>query len=319
MVRTAGAQTPVNNSGIRPTRLVVSPFQSAEEPTLTPDRLRADLEAELGRPVLLGHDVTPDADVLTIIYRVASKELTVGYVPETGATVVRTLSVAGTVDEITALAVLLAGNVARDQAGELLGPPRRPDAIARAAPAPAERPVAPAPASTAPDVVPLPGPTSSASLVLEEPEPTSLLHEVRIRAVVWAGNLSLMNIGVSVSDRYAYALLSASGHVERGRSMAGPGLAVGARIPMRSVWLQSDFGTTYLYGLDAIFPPPPAPLDSAGYYTNDRLVTRVRSALVFSPFQHLELFAGFAYALTTHLTGVVYNQWGSEIFGGIQL
>jgi hypothetical protein len=88
---------------------------------------------------------------------------------------------------------------------------------------------------------------------------------------------------------------------------------------MGSVWLQSDVGTTYLYSLDGVFPPPPPPPESAGYYTNDRLVTRVRSALVFSPFRGVELFAGFAYALTTHLTGVVYNEWGPELFGGIQL
>jgi hypothetical protein len=316
MVPTARAQAPAQESGKRAIRLVISPPPSGIAAPLDAARLRADLEAELGRPVRIAEVASPDTDVLSIIYRAAQRELTVGYVPQSGATVVRTLVAPGTSDEVTALAVLLAGNVARDQARELLGPPARAagsDEIPPGADRPRARSISMPAALPAVDA-----PQRSPTTVAVRDESPGVPGALRFRSVVWTGNLTLMNVGLSVSDRSTYALLSASGHVEHQRSMAGPGLAVGARVAVGSLWIQSDVGATYLHGLDAIIPPPPPP-DHGGYYTNDRLVTRVRSAAVFSPFKDIELFAGLAYALTTHFTGVVHNENGPEVFGGVQL
>jgi len=323
--RAAATELPVETSGvtaIRPIRLVLPPTPPAAGPTFAPDRLRAELEAELGRPVRLGGPASLDADDLRVAFRAAGKELTVDYVPRSGTSVTRTVSVAETASDVTALAVLLAGNLARDQAAELLGPSPAPAADAEAAPvsAPADvKRVAAVPAERPPAARPVASTTAASTLTLESLTPAGLLDGIRVRAVVWAGTLSLMNVALRLSDQYAYGMLSASAHQKDGRRMFGPGLAFGARIPLRPVWCESDVGITYLQDLDKVIPASQAAYDAPSNYTNNRLITRVRSALVFSPFQDINLFAGVAFALTTHLTGDITNEWGPEVFAGFQL
>jgi hypothetical protein len=141
-----------------------------------------------------------------------------------------------------------------------------------------------------------------------------LLNRLRFRSVAWSGSRSLLNVALRASDQLTYAQLGLSVHWEGGRSMLGPGLTVGAQVPLRSfLACESDIGVTYMQGVDSL------PTQNPQGYTNNRIVTRARSALVFLPGRGVGLFAGIGYALTTHLTGVPYNEHGPELFGGVQL
>jgi hypothetical protein len=280
-----------------PVRLVLAPVPSGVGPGLALDRLRERLEAELRRPVSVDERATADADILTVIYLPARQELSICYLPRGGRLVIRTVRAPGTTDEVAALAVLLAGNVARDQTSELLGQP----------PVPPRPPAAPAPvaaASGAPEAEP----------VLTQVEKPGLLDRIQRKTLLWSGNLTLMNVGVSFSDGYGYGLVAMAVHVENGARMLGPGLALGARIPLRQIAFQSDVGLSFLYGLDPHLVP-----GSMFGYTNDRLITRVRSAVAYSVFPGFELFAGVAVALTTHLYHAPDSEWGQEVFGGFAL
>jgi hypothetical protein len=298
----------------RPIRLVVAPA-AAGEPVLAADPLAAALSAELGRPVAQGGDgghVDDGADCLTIAYAPARGELTVDFRPGGGAAVVRTVRAQGTPDAVARLAVLLAGNVARDQAGELLGPP-----------AGTARPSRPSPLTA--------GAVEGGSVPAIRAEAPSLFPDLglgdvwarlRVRPVVWVAQATLVNVAVSLSDGAGYALVGAAAHVENGRSMAGGGLALGARIPLPvELSLESDLGATFLYNLDRILPGPSEDANdpTTWGYTTTRLVTRVRSALVYSGFAHVSVFLGGALALTTHFYGAVDNDWGPDLFGGVRL
>ncbi len=142
-----------------------------------------------------------------------------------------------------------------------------------------------------------------------------LLDAVKIRPVVWSGSLGLMNLGVSLSDSYGYVLLHASGHLEEGARLVGAGLAVGTRVPLREWASETDLGLTAMHGLD-----PHAVMGSYYGYTNDRLITRVRTALAYSPFPGFSVFAGVAFAMTTHRYGApADNDYAPELFGGFAL
>jgi hypothetical protein len=297
---TAGAPPPA-------IRLVLSPAPGARAGPLAPERLRAELAAELQRPIAVGEDAngSSGADVLTITWDPDRHTLTVGYQPAAGAPVTRTVEVAGSDAEVAALALLLAGNVARDQTAELLGPPRR----RAAAPAPEPAPLAP----------PLPDrdvalvTIARGNVATDDAAPAPLLNRLRIQSVAWTATRSLFNAAVRASDRLTYAQLGLSAHREAGRAMVGPGLTVGVRIPLGRIACDSDIGVTYLNGVDEL------PTQTPSGYTNNRIVTRGRSALVFSPGFGIELFAGFGYTLTTHLYGAPANELGPELFGGVQL
>ena len=296
MTRSARAQGTATETSVaeaRPVRLVVSPAPSSGEAGLALDRLREGIEAELGRPVSVGADAA-GADVLSVIYQPELEALTVFYKPRGGRPIARTVRARPGIEDVEALTVLLAGNLARDQAGELLGPPRRP----AAAP-----PVAQA-------VDPLP-PTPAVT----QAERPGLLDAVKIRAVVWSGNLGLMNLGVSFSNSFGYVLLHVSGHLEEGARIVGPGLAVGTRVPLREWASETDLGVTVMHGID-----PHAVMGSYYGYTNDRLVTRLRTALAYSPFPGFSVFAGVAFAMTTHRYGApADNDYAPELFGGFAL
>jgi len=296
MTRHARAQGTATEAAVaetRPVRLVLSSTPSSGEGGLALDRLREGIEAELGRPVSVDADAA-GADVLSVIYQPELEALTVFYKPRGGRAIVRTERARRGLDDVEALTVLLAGNLARDQAGELLGPPPR-------------RPVA-APA-VAQAVDPLP-PTPE----LTQAGQPGLFDGVKIRPVAWSGSLGLLNLGVTFSDSYGYVLLHVSGHLEEGARMVGPGLAVGTRVPLREWASETDLGLTYLHGLD-----PHAVMGSMYGYTNNRLVTRVRTALAYSPLPGFSVFAGVAFAMTTHLYGVVDNEYAPELFGGFAL
>jgi hypothetical protein len=297
MTRPARAQGTATQTAVaetRPVRLVVSPAPSSGDAGLALDRLREGIEAELGRPVSVDADAA-GADVLSVIYQPELESLTVFYKPHGGRAIVRTVRARRGLDDVEALTVLLAGNLARDQAGELLGPPPRRPAVAP--------PIAQA-------IDPLP----ETPAVTQAGEP-GLLDAVKIRPVVWSASLGLMNLGVSFSDSSRYVLLHVSGHLEERARLVGAGLAVGTRVPLREWVSETDLGLTAMHGLD-----PHAVMGSNYGYTNDRLVTRLRTALAYSPFPGFSVFAGVAFAMTTHRYGApADNDYAPELFGGFAL
>ena len=320
--RPARADEPVAPAPPAPTRAVrlvlwLSPADGAGP--LAPERLRAGLAAELQRPIVA--DGAAATDLLTITWVAAWHELTVSYQPEGGAPVARTVTAPEGEADVAALALVLAGNVARDQTSELLAPrrPRRAAAVPVAAP-----PVSPLPSSeVAPpleraDVAP-PTTGADASIVrttgadADSSGLRDLLDRLRFQFVAWSASRSLFNVALRASDQLTYAQLGFSAHDEAGRSMIGPGLTVGTRIPLGRFACESDAGVTYLHGTDEL------PGQTVGGYTNNRLITRVRSALVFHPGRDVGLFAGIGYALTTHFYHSPDSEWGPELFGGVQL
>ena len=105
--------------------------------------------------------------------------------------------------DVAALALLLAGNVARDQAAELLRPPRRVPVAAASAPLTPQLPDS-AVAST----------TITHTSVAPDAEPGPLLKRLRIRQVAWSATRSLFNVALRASDRLTYAQLGLSAHRE---------------------------------------------------------------------------------------------------------
>jgi hypothetical protein len=206
------------------------------------------------------------------------------------------------------MAVLLAGNLMRDQAAELLGPPPAPVVA-----------VAPVPAPPPPDAELQAQPTEDGAGASER------FAGLRVGGDVWTGTLSLLNVGLRLSGETAYLLLSASGHEEKGRYMAGGGLAVGGHLPLFGPHAcEIDLGATYIRGLDSLIPPKQDPNVANGSepnlnYTNSRLITRVRVSLVFRVHPLVALFAGTAIAMTTHFYGVIDNDYGPELFAGVRL
>jgi hypothetical protein len=275
--------------------------------------LRGMLEAELGRRVFLDGDAAPAADggTLTITTHAAGNELTVSYLPPAGEPVTRTVSAPQAREEVAPLAVLLAGNLARDQTTELLDvPARRPERIAEGA---ATATAVEAHAGTPPDA------GLSARLVA---------LGKRAHPLVWAESLSVLNVGAELAGRTFYAQLGAAYHPDDGygRALVGPTAAVGARFPLRKLpfSVESDIGFIYFRGLGSADVAPPASYVSSGapdavVYTATRLISRLRVALVYNVRPRLDLFAGAALALTTHFYEVPSNDFGPELFGGIRL
>ncbi|HEY6478374.1 MAG TPA: hypothetical protein VI456_17475 [Polyangia bacterium] len=275
-------------------------LRSEAPDVLEPQSLRAMLETELGRPVILNGDAAAAADgaTLTIIYRAAGNELTVSYLAATGEPVTRTVSAPEAHGGVAPLAVLLAGNLARDQTTELLDVrTSRPERIASGA----TLPTVEVRAGASPDV------DLSARLVgLGK----------RAHPLAWSESLSLLNVGAEISGRVFYAQLGASFHPEEGRALVGPVVAVGARLPLGNLPFagEGDIGFIYFRGVGS----PEVPPDTV-VYTATRLISRLRVALVYAARPRLDLFAGAALALTTHFYAAPSNDFGPELFGGIRL
>jgi hypothetical protein len=243
--------------------------------------------------------------------------------------VIRTIQVGAGGDALEA-AILLAGNLVRDQASELLatsaavagegavGPAPRPSDVTLGTPAPRADERAMQPSARGPDVIPVAASagrprTAVASVRLAptlSPWP-SLPRVDRIEATAWAGNLTLLNVGLRFSGRYLYALVNASAHVENDRRMVGPGMAIGVRYPWRQFAGEADIGTTFLYRFDW-----PAQPDG---YTTTRFITRLRWLVAWAPTRRLALFVGVSAAVVTHMFADPDSERGREVFAGIRL
>jgi hypothetical protein len=254
--------------------------------------LRARLAAELRTPVELDADLGSRADggVVLIAYDALTGSLSVTYASAEGPPLTRIIAAPARAGETAELAVLLTGNLARDQAGELL-------VETGAAPAPAAANVSEPPGGASPSdpTVLRSGPPNAAP---------ALLH-----AEAWSSNLTLANVGARLSGRHLYALAHLSWHEESWWPLVGAGLALGATHTCLRLECGVDLGTTYLVGGDG---PPDG-------YTLDRLISRLRAHVAYSLRPRLTLFAGADYALTTHLYHVPVNETGLELFAGVRL
>jgi hypothetical protein len=274
-----------------PLRLVVS----GDMPRiLERGALRERLATELHAPVVLDADLgpAPDSGVIRIAYDAAGASLSVAYAPAAGPVVTRTIAAPDRSGEVADLAVLLAGNVARDQAAELLAETRPAPTFA---------------AESAWEPPAAPGPADATLLRRLFRGAAPALGHLEIEA--WTSNLSLVNVGARLSGRHLYALASLSAHLESWRALGGPGLALGATHACLRLECGVDVGTAYLIGGSG---PPNG-------YTMDRLITRARAHLAVSPGPRVTLFAGAGYALTTHLYHAPVNDSQLELFAGVRL
>jgi hypothetical protein len=119
---------------------------SGDGAELDPAALRAAIEAEVGGRVVLGDGapiVGAGAALLTVAVHRARAELEVGYTSERRGTIVRVVEAPAAPADLIRNAAWLAGNLVRDEAGELLGP----EVVAPVAPPPPP-PARAAPAAT---------------------------------------------------------------------------------------------------------------------------------------------------------------------------
>ncbi|MBS2018120.1 MAG: hypothetical protein JST00_34935 [Deltaproteobacteria bacterium] len=115
---------------------------------VTYDLLAASLSKELGAPIVRPGAVEPSRAALEVRYRDAGRSLRVRAVHRGGRVLEREVVAAGDANAIRREATLLAGNLARDEAGELLDalaaarrpPPAEPGPTPSPEPAPAEEP-----------------------------------------------------------------------------------------------------------------------------------------------------------------------------------
>lgn len=115
---------------------------------LPKERLRNRVASELGRPVALGG--TGSLGVVTVTYRLRAKELAVTWDGPKRTTVSRVVTAPARLDDVVRDAAILAGNLARDEASELIAPPAPPPAVPSPTAPSAEAPSAPPPQAPPP-------------------------------------------------------------------------------------------------------------------------------------------------------------------------
>jgi hypothetical protein len=254
--------------------------------------LRDRLAAELRAPVVLDADLgsAPDGGVVSVSCDAAAGALSVAYAPAAGPRVIRTIATSDRSGEAADLAVLLAGNLARDQAAELLAEAR------------------PAPSFAADNAREPAGAPSNDSTVLSRWTDAARPALRHLETEAWTSSLSLANVGARLAGRHLYALVNVAAHLEDWRPLAGAGLSLGVARACFGLECGIDLGTTYLYGGDG-----------PNGYTLNRLISRARAHVAASPRPGLTLLAGGGYALTTHLHHVPDNVSQLELFVGVRL
>ena len=150
-----------------------------------------------------------DAGAIRMAYDAGNGSLSVAYAPAAGPLVTRTVAAPARSGEAAELAVLLAGNLARDQAAELLGETLPSPAFA--AESTWEPPAAP--------------PTDATLLSRWFHFASPVLG--RLDTEAWTSNLSLINVGARLPGRHP-TRSSTCGHLESGQPLVGPGLTLGA-------------------------------------------------------------------------------------------
>ena len=133
---------------------------------------------------------------------------------------------------------------------------------------------------------------------------------------VWSSTETLAALGIKLSTRYTYTLLSGAARREERDTLFGPGLAFGMRVPFLPGYFETDLGATFLFG-----GPLCCPGKREGF-GDDVLLGRWRALFGFEVHHRFSLFGGVA------LTGVTRFYQGEEdvtvdlrpeVFGGVQL
>lgn len=200
--------------------------ESDEPSAVSFELLAPRIGADLGSPVVRSAAGAPPPARAAITVRLRARELTVRAVHSGGRVLERTVKAEGDDEAIQREAVLLAGNLARDEAREIL------DALATRAPAPVEaaRPPAPTPPPPAPRRDPEAPATDGevvASAAIVYPLAT---NAGRPHVGTWA-DLSLLYSHVGA----VRAFQGGSGVVHASRGATGAQLAAGAAITQGSL------------------------------------------------------------------------------------
>jgi hypothetical protein len=138
-----------------------------------------------------------------------------------------------------------------------------------------------------------------------------------IHATIWTSGTTQVAVGLKFSTRHVYTLFSGATQSLNGSRLYGPGLAVGYRIPLRPVVLETDVGGTYLIG-----GPLTGVSRTDGLKDDMALASwRVLAGLEFH--RHLTVFGGAALTTRFRFYQTVGQdlsyELGPDLFAGVQL
>jgi hypothetical protein len=142
-----------------------------------------------------------------------------------------------------------------------------------------------------------------------------------VHPVVWSGSESLAAIGLKLSTRYTYTLVSGAVRREDDQNLFGPGLAFGVRIPFLPGYFESDLGASFLVGGRVCC------VDAKVGLSDDVLLPRWRSLVGFQAHHRFSVFAGGALTAVTRFyqprpdgsTADATVDLRPELFAGVQL
>ncbi len=138
-----------------------------------------------------------------------------------------------------------------------------------------------------------------------------------VHPVVWTSGTTQLAVGLKFSTRQVYTLFSAATQPSNGSRVYGPGLAVGYRVPIWRVALETDVGGTYLFG------GPLAGVSRMDGLKDDMALVSWRVLAGIQAFRHLTAFGGVA--LTTRFRFYQVSgqdlsyELGPDLFAGVQL
>jgi hypothetical protein len=142
-----------------------------------------------------------------------------------------------------------------------------------------------------------------------------------VHPVVWSGSESLAAVGLKLSTRYTYTLLSGAVRREDDQNLYGPGLAFGVRVPFLPGYFESDLGASFLFGGRVCC------VDAKVGLSDDVLLPRWRSLIGFQAHHRFSVFAGAALTAVTRFhqprpdgsTADATVDLRPELFAGVQL
>ena len=138
-----------------------------------------------------------------------------------------------------------------------------------------------------------------------------------IHATIWTSGTTQLAVGLKFSTRHVYTLFSGATQSLNGSRLYGPGLAVGYRIPLRPVVLETDLGGTYLLG------GPLTGVSRTDGLKDDMALASWRVLAGFEFHRHLSVFGGAALTTRFRFYQTVGQdlsyELGPDLFAGVQL
>jgi hypothetical protein len=138
-----------------------------------------------------------------------------------------------------------------------------------------------------------------------------------IHAVVWTSGTTRLAVGLKFSTRHVYTLFSGATASLDGLHRYGPGLAVGYRLPLRRVVLETDVGGSYLFG------GPLTGVSRTQGLQDDLALASWRVLAGLELHRHLTLFGGAALTTRFHFYPApgqdLSYELGPDLFAGVQL